>query len=1011
MPRGSEAPLPSSDPVRPSRWGRRLGAKRNFSYLMFAALFFFLTGATGCTPYYPMVICAGIWGIYLPPNLKFEPKGWIPPGGAVAHRVLAAADGSTTGTAEFQGAFTTISQPGNAYFLMERLRDCSLNLMTATTDLTGTITLDGLTPHFEKTLHQLASLTTKSGVWAKGCNDPNIGIGSRPGVLVGQSKQGVGVFATTFNATGNSVILTLGVSSDLSNVTSRQLTSLPHASALTTADLNGDGNGDLVVVNGILATKPTISVLLGNADGTFKSPVSYATAGHQSIAAVVDDVNGDGKFDIVVVSDDQHLSVLLGKGNGTFEAAKSFALPPLPGQTSTESMPVASLITAELRTTGKNDIVCSNGLVLLNDGKGNFTAAEKPAFPYAADFLSSAGPNLASGDLNKDGKLDLVLSYGNVISTWVGKGDGTFTPGHSYVSISNTGYVTVTDLDGDGNPDIYTGLANGGLYTGDDSSNASAYALMGKGDGTFQGLPMLSSGSYTGNNLGDVTGSGKLDLITNGVVSPNGYTGDLSPTFTVQLLTGTGTFKPVSTITAPASFMLNGETITGANAAISPAYAVGDINGDGKADLVFLSGVNTRLGLPVYFTALSKGDGTFQTPVPHAFPQLAPASDFDIALTVSNLQITPLKHGGPAALAFNFNEIAGGSVAIAKPYNQGLVVLPGNGNGTFTEPPVIISTLSSTTAPNPNFLPVTTAIADINGDGNPDLVVIDNTYVNSVGPTSKLEVYLGKGNGTFKAPVVVKTPANPTSVVLADFNHDGKLDLGVVCGAINAEFSQIAIALGKGDGTFDEPKIMTIASDINGGATLAAGDFNDDGHIDIALFNPYGVSGIYYGNGNGTFESVNTGSTSQPVLSPKDLIDFAIGGSATAVNLIKGGKPDILVGNAVLLNVYGSAPTITIPADTAVTLATSAAKITAGKAVTFTAQVSVDGSTVAPTGAVTFYSGTTVLGTSTLSKGKATYATKSLPVGTLSISAIYNGTIKFAAQGSPIVTETVTKAP
>jgi len=343
------------------------------------------------------------------------------------------------------------------------------------------------------------------------------------------------------------------------------------------------------------------------------------------------------------------------------------------------------------------------------------------------------------------------------------------------------------------------------------------------------------------------------------------------------------------------------------------------------------------------------------------------------------------------------------------PYNQGFVVLHGNGDGSF-KGPLITSTYSGTAAPNPNFLPVIAAIADLNGDGNPDLVVINNTYDFQVGPVSTLEIFLGKGNGTFKKPTVVKTPANPTSVILADFNHDGKLDLAVVCGAINSEFNQIAIALGKGNGTFGAPAIMTISSDINGGATLAAGDFNDDGHIDLALFNPYGYSGIYYGNGNGTFESVNTGSTSQPVLAPKDLINFQIGGPATAVNLVKGGKPDILVGSSILLNIYGSAPTIEIPADATVSLTTSAAKIKVGSSVTFTAQVTPSEGTETPTGTVTFYSGTTVLGTAALSKGKAVYTTKTLPVGTLSISAVYDGSAQFAEEGSPVVTETVAKA-
>lgn len=146
---------------------------------------------------------------------------------------------------------------------------------------------------------------------------------------------------------------------------------------------------------------------------------------------------------------------------------------------------------------------------------------------------------------------------------------------------------------------------------------------MGNGNGTFQGAPVLAYGTFAGNNLADVTGSGTLDLITNAASNPN----TTVPAFTVQLGTGRGTFTPTSTIAAPASFVLNGTTIT-ANTAQTSTYAVADINGDGKADLVFadndLYGGGSLYGLPVFFASISNGDGTFQTPVPYAFPQIAP---------------------------------------------------------------------------------------------------------------------------------------------------------------------------------------------------------------------------------------------------------------------------------------------------------------------------------------------------------------------------------------------------
>ncbi len=626
------------------------------------------------------------------------------------------------------------------------------------------------------------------------------------------------------------------------------------------------------------------------------------------MAAAIADVNGDGIPDIVAVSGDQQISVLLGNGNGTFqEPALSFAAPALPGYSSAASTPIKDLILAKVNSDGNEDIICSNGLVLLGNGKGAFTPVATPAFPYFQDVVYSGGPSVASGDLNKDGKVDLVVNNGISIETWMGNGNGTFTQGATYATIPTQGVVSVADLDGDGNPDIFVGLGNAGTYAGDLGSPNLAYALMGNGDGTFQGAAQVGFGTYTGNNLGDVTGSGTLDLITNTVDTPYGEPSTSVPTFTVQLGNGKGAFTPASTITAPASFSLGGSTITGANTLIAANYAVGDLNGDGKADLAF---ENTD----AIFASISNGDGTFQTPVATALPEIAPAGDFDDFVDLSSLQITNFAKNGPAGLVFVFNEQGGvgfGGPAF-NPYNEGLVVLPGNSNGTFGTP-VITTTFTGTTDPNSNFLPVIAAVADVDGDGNPDLVVINNTYLSGVGPESNVEIFLGNGDGTFKTPIPVNTPSNPTAVVLADFNHDGKIDIAVMCGAINANVDQIAIALGNKDGTFGTPTILTVSSDINGSATLAAADFNGDGNADLALFNYYGQSGIFYGNGNGTFSSV---SASGYVL-PQDLLNIAVSGPAVAVDLNKDGKPDILVGATVLLNQPGSAlSTLTTPTVT-----------------------------------------------------------------------------------------------
>ena len=768
-----------------------------------------------------------------------------------------------------------------------------------------------------------------------------------------------------------------------------------------------------MILDSSLATAPRVTVMLGNADGTFQNGVAYPIAGNYSVAALIDDFNGDGKLDIAAVSGDQQISILLGNGDGTFQAAQSFAAPTLPGFANAAATPIVNLISADLRGSGKKDIICSNGLVLLGNGNGTFTAAANPAFPYFQDFLFAGGPNLASGDINNDGKMDLVVNNSSTISTWIGKGDGTFTQGRSYATIPTDGFIAVQDLDGDGNADIYVGLGDGGAFGGDEGSPNLAYALMGNGDGSFQGAYQFSTGSYNGTNLGDVTGSGTLDLITNTINSPaaNTHVG----AFTVQLGNGKGAFTPVTTtVAAPASFVLNGKTITGANKLPATTFAVGDINGDGKADLVFADdnlypGGGTSL-FPLYFVATSNGDGTFQTPVPHVFPQIAPAADFDNSNSVDNLVITPLKTGAHPSLIFNFNETAGGP-GVTNFYNEGIVVLPGNGNGTF-QAPVLTPTYGSGSAPTSAFPPEILAIADVNGDGNIDLLVnMPGTTVVNFQLQDQFVLFLGNGDGTFKAPTTVYSKADVYGTpVVMDLNKDGKLDLAFLAEDSNAQ-AAIVIALGNGDGTFATPTVLDLPDgDAIRSSSLTAADFNADGNIDLALFDPNSFSGIFYGNGDGTFTSVNTGTSSAPVLIPRDLMNLDVGGPAIAVDLNGDNKPDILAGNTVLLNISGSAPSTTSPTTT--TLAAAPTSITAGASVTLTATVTgPSGNTTVPTGSVIFLNGSTTLGNANLSaSGVATYTTTALPTGSDSITATYSGDTNFSTSTSAAVTVTVSAA-
>src|SRR6516164_340033 len=121
--------------------------------------------------------------------------------------------------------------------------------------------------------------------------------------------------------------------------------------------------------------------------------------------------------------------------------------------------------------------------------------------------------------------------------------------------------------------------------------------------------------------------------------------------------------------------------------------------------------------------------------------------------------------------------------------------------------------------------PQSVAVGDFNGDGKPDLAVV-NSYSNNV------SVLLGNGDGTFQPAVSYGTGSGtgPAFVAVGDFNHDGKLDLAVA----NSNSSNVSVLLGNGDGTFQ----TAVNYDVGGAPTsIAVGDFNHDGKLDLAVAN------------------------------------------------------------------------------------------------------------------------------------------------------------------------------
>ncbi|HEV2289061.1 MAG TPA: FG-GAP-like repeat-containing protein [Candidatus Acidoferrales bacterium] len=244
---------------------------------------------------------------------------------------------------------------------------------------------------------------------------------------------------------------------------------------LATADFNGDGFVDLAVLN---ETDNTVSIFLGNGDGTFALKGTYAT-GANPVAMVTGDFNNDGHTDLAVANqNDSTVSILLGNGDGTFQPQSTFATGKTP----------SAITTADFSNNGNLDLAVTNQAAntlstFMGNGNGTFTAngilttGNAPVAVVSGEF-----------DLNNNTNIDLVVlnQTDNTISVYLGAGDGTFTLTTTFGlnDASSSGNKPVAITTGDFNVDGLTDLA----VTDEDANTVGVF--IGNGDGTFQ-LPLL----------------------------------------------------------------------------------------------------------------------------------------------------------------------------------------------------------------------------------------------------------------------------------------------------------------------------------------------------------------------------------------------------------------------------------------------------------------------------------------------------------------------------------------
>ena len=483
--------------------------------------------------------------------------------------------------------------------------------------------------------------------------------------------------------------------------------------ALMLTDYNGDGVPDLIIANegdylqySGTGEIPSLIVLSGYGDGTFNNAVTYADAGNSGWGLALADMNGDGRADLLVYN-------MLSADVAVKMRSSTAGLIPAPAKryaVADSYRAFIALLTGDVNGDGKRDVLLVNvhGVqVLLGIGGGNLRAP-------AATELRSYSMDLKSTDLNHDGNADLVIrgnDIGNSQTGYIetdylylalGNKTQTLTRKPSIFSATSPdfGPLGLGNFNTDGNLDIL--IRQGVLF-----NNGSAQFTGPHSEPSNIGEPAYTGAVYT-TAVGDLNRDGKADLVTVGTT-----------TLTVSLGNGDGTFKP------DVNYSLGG---TGANAVV-----LRDINGDGKLDAITANYASSSVSV-----FLGNGNGTFQA-----------AREFSV---------TPNR---PVDVAIgDFNKDGKQDIAVAS-FNT-ISILLGNGTGGFTS--------GATFAAGSRIEGI--AAVSLRSNGLVDLLVPDSD-------ARTVRLFYGNGNGTFGPAVVYPVGQRPTSIVTGDFNGDGAQDVAV----------------------------------------------------------------------------------------------------------------------------------------------------------------------------------------------------------------------------------------